>query len=130
MSASVRRGGSLRLSEWGGDTVRMSLTVTATGKRRPTFDTLAERLWWARESAGITQAALAAQLGIHKRTVQNYEHGDQYPRPNRLVLWANACDVDADWLAGNFYFAEGSDTDEGAGRDTRRCVNLRALAAA
>jgi transcriptional regulator with XRE-family HTH domain len=80
-----------------------SLTVTPTGTRRPTFEQLASRLAWARESAGITQAELAAQLGISRRTVSNYETGAQRPKLNRLVLWANTCDVDASWLAGGDY---------------------------
>lgn len=80
-----------------------SLTVTATGKRTPTFDTLEERLWWSRASLGITQQELADALGISKRTVSNYEAGDQRPKLARLVLWANACDVDASWLAGRDY---------------------------
>lgn len=81
----------------------MSRNVTPTGGRRPTFETLAERLWWSRETAPLTQAQLAARLGISKRTVQHYEHGAESPKENRLVLWANACDVDVDWLAGDFY---------------------------
>lgn len=81
----------------------MSRNVKATGARRPDFRSLEERLWWTRESARITQTQLAAQLGISKRTVQNYEAGVGHPSEDRLTLWANACDVDADWLAGDFY---------------------------
>jgi transcriptional regulator with XRE-family HTH domain len=83
-----------------------SLTVTPTGTRRPTFDDLASRLAWARESAGITQDSLAAQLGISRRTVSNYESGAQRPKLSRLVLWANVTDVDAVWLAGMDYGKE------------------------
>ena len=96
----------------------MSLNVSPTGSRRPTFEALGERLWWARETAHLTQAVLAARLGISKRTIQNYEHGNEAPKLARLVLWANACDVDADWLAGDDY--EVPDTGEAASRDTHR----------
>lgn len=81
----------------------MTHSVEATGTRRPQFDTLAERLWWARETAPLTQAALAMRLGISKRTVQNYESGAQSPSEDRARLWANACDVDFAWLSGDFY---------------------------
>lgn len=97
----------------------MSQKVMPTGTRVPTFDTLAERLWWSRETARITQESLAAQLGIHKRTVQNYERGTQAPKLSRLVLWANACDVDAGWLAGNA-FGDAPFITVGSAPDNRR----------
>lgn len=81
----------------------MSRNVRATGSRRPEFRSLEERMWWARETAGLTQTQLGAQLGIAKRTVQNYEAGVGHPSEDRLTLWANACDVDYEWLAGDFY---------------------------
>jgi transcriptional regulator with XRE-family HTH domain len=81
----------------------MTRNVTPTGSRKPEFRTLEERLWWARETAPMTQQELADHLGISKRTVQNYEAGVGHPAPSRLLLWANACDVDFDWLAGDFY---------------------------
>lgn len=74
-------------------------------------------MWWARETAPLTQAELAAHLGISKRTVQNYEAGVGHPSEERLLLWANACDVDFHWLAGDFY--PSSDV-RSAGASTRR----------
>jgi transcriptional regulator with XRE-family HTH domain len=108
----------------------MSRNVTPTGSRRPEFRTLEERLWWSRETAPLTQQQLADQLGISRKTVQNYEAGVGYPKPNRLVLWANACDVDADWLAGDFYTspqragvaADVADNAQATGRSTPRYV--------
>jgi hypothetical protein len=64
-------------------------------------------MWWARETAPMTQSELAAHLGISKRTVQNYEAGVGHPSEERLLLWANACDVDFSWLAGDFYSQPG-----------------------
>ena len=120
MLAQDGTGERLRLPVRGGQTRAMtSLTVTPTGTRRPQFDFLCDRLRWARESAGITQNGLAAQLGIHKRTVQNYEAGEQEPKLNRLVLWANACDVDAVWLAGDHY-GQGAVTPADSSVVTRR----------
>lgn len=76
----------------------MSSTPSPTGTRVPRFDTLAERLAWARDTAPLTQQQLADALGISKRSVQNYESGSQEPKPARILLWANACDVDYGWL--------------------------------
>lgn len=81
----------------------MTRSVAATGSRRPEFRTLGERLWWARETAPLTQKELAALLGITTRTVQHYENDESRPPLNRLLLWANACDADYDWLAGSAY---------------------------
>jgi transcriptional regulator with XRE-family HTH domain len=103
----------------------MTSTVTPTGSRVPTFDTLAERLWWSRASAGLTQQQLADQLGISKRTVVNYESGAQSPKHARLVLWANACDVDAAWLVGQAARL-GPDNAPGTGRVNRRYATLLA----
>ena len=83
----------------------MTRSVAPTGSRTPEFRTLAERLSWARETAPLTQDELAAHLGISTRTVQNYESGETRPPLNRLLLWANACDTDYDWLAGDAYEA-------------------------
>lgn len=98
----------------------MSQKVTTGSGRRPTFETLAERLWWSRETAHLTQAALAARLGISKRTIQNYEHGAEAPKENRCLLWAEACDVDAEWLTGDFF--RDSATRQRTGPDSLRYV--------
>lgn len=87
----------------------MTQSVTPTGSRTPQFQTLGERLWWARETAPLTQLQLAALLGISDRTVQNYEANKFQPPLNRLLLWANACNADFDWLAGDAYAAGDGD---------------------
>lgn len=96
----------------------MSHTVNPTGSRVPDFRALEERLWYSREKAGMTQQEMADLLGISKRSVQNYESGVGHPKPNRLVLWANACDFDYAWLAGNFYDLDPEQRSEAA--STRR----------
>lgn len=92
----------------------MSLSVRPTGSRIPDFRRLEERLWYAREKSGLTQQELADRLGISKRSVQNYEAGVGHPKPNRLVLWANATDFDFAWLAGDFYSGDPGDGSEAA----------------
>ena len=94
----------------------MSRKVTPTGHRTPSFQTLEERLWWSRETAPLTQKEMAAHLAISTRTVQNYERGVGHPSEDRLLLWANACDVEYQWLAGDFYGAN----EEAPGTPTRR----------
>lgn len=96
----------------------MSQNVKPTGTRRPEFQTLEERLSWARETTPLTQQELADHLGISRKTVQNYESGVGHPKANRLVLWANACDVDYGWLAGSFYDLP-ADTDAPTRRPTK-----------
>lgn len=100
----------------------MSRRVNATGTRTPTFRSLEERLWWARETAPLTQRELADMLGISKRTVQNYEAGVGHPTEQRLLLWANACDVDYRWLAGDFYGDPGPDNPSVSPGDTQQSL--------
>lgn len=50
--------------------------------------TIADRLRKARESAGLEQNALAADLGVSRNTVGNYEGGKVTPRRPVLVAWA------------------------------------------
>ncbi len=115
----------------------MPQTVKPTGSRRPEFRSLEDRLRWARETAPLTQQELADHLGISRKTVQNYEAGVGHPKANRLILWANACDVDADWLAGDFYDRphvggrdEAARNGDPSARDTDRYVpSERALLA-
>lgn len=67
---------------------------------RPAF-TLADRLRKAREYAGLEQNELAAQTHISRNTIGNYEGGKVRPKMAYLVLWAQVCGVDLDWLCGD-----------------------------
>lgn len=71
--------------------------ATDPGQRIPP-STLQNRLRDAREWRGLEQADLAAELGIGRSTVSNYERG--ITPPGKLVVnaWAVACDVDVEWL--------------------------------
>ena len=46
----------------------------------------AEKLKAARKEAGLSQAALAEQVGISARTLQNYEMGKRYPASLEITL--------------------------------------------
>lgn len=61
--------------------------------------TLGDRMRKARELTGLERAEFAAELGISRNTVTNYEH-DKTERPRMLVLrsWALRCGVSLDWL--------------------------------
>lgn len=117
--------------------------MAPTGTRIPRFETLPERLFWARDTAPLTQKEMAAQLAVSVRTVQNYEAGQQTPKPARVLLWANACDVNYTWLLTGTYGAEdqaqaasGGDEDgpstdvrstKSSGRCTQSVVASRSL---
>lgn len=60
--------------------------------------TLAERLIWAREQKGLTQAALAKLSGVTQSTIGNLESGSRLSA-RRIVDIATALDVDPVWLA-------------------------------
>jgi DNA-binding XRE family transcriptional regulator len=45
-----------------------------------------EKLKHARNSAGMTQEALGAAVGLTKRTIINYETGSRYPRERDVYI--------------------------------------------
>ena len=51
---------------------------------------LITRFFEARSMAGITQAELAARLGMHQTTVGRFELGELIPTPRRTKMWINA----------------------------------------
>ncbi len=60
--------------------------------------TLGDRLRKARESAGLEQTELASDIGISRRTVQNYERAKVRTRRPVLLAWAVRCGVPVEWL--------------------------------
>lgn len=64
---------------------------------RPAF-TLPDRLRKAREFAGLEQSELAARTHISRNTIGSYEGGKVRPKMAYLMLWAQACGVDLEWL--------------------------------
>lgn len=66
--------------------------------RVPTF-TVADRLRKARTTTGLDQADFAADLGISRGTVNNYETGRTEPNRAMLAKWAMRCAVPPEWLA-------------------------------
>jgi transcriptional regulator with XRE-family HTH domain len=58
-----------------------------------------DRMAKARESAGLSQAAIAAIIGISRATVINYEKGHHRPLRPIQAAWVEVTGVDAHWLA-------------------------------
>ncbi len=61
------------------------------------MNTLAKRLRYAREQAGLSQSALARRVGIKPQAIQFIEAG-QVHRPRNIVEIAAALGVAPEWL--------------------------------
>jgi len=59
---------------------------------------MGDRLRKAREHAGLEQRELAADIGISRNTVQNYERGRTSPRRPVVLAWAVRTGVSQAWL--------------------------------
>lgn len=71
------------------------------GKKRPEF-TIVDRLRKAREEAGLEQRELADRIAVSRGTIGNYESGQTPPKVIVLRAWAAVCDVDEEWLIGDY----------------------------
>lgn len=63
--------------------------------------TLREKLIVLRDKAGITQMALAHQLGVSRQAVTRWESGDTAPSMEKLKALAKIYDVSLDWLCND-----------------------------
>lgn len=59
--------------------------------------TIGERIRWARDQRGLTQAALAAKAGVSQGTIGNAESGTR-GKPRELLKIARALMASPDWL--------------------------------
>ena len=59
-----------------------------------------ERLIQLRKNRGISQIALAKEIGVSSRIYQEYEYGKSEPKMSNLVSIANFFDVSMDYLSG------------------------------
>ena len=60
--------------------------------------TFGDRVAAARKTRDISQAALAAKLGVTARTVAAWEAGQARPRPNKTQMLAAILNVSLRWL--------------------------------
>ena len=74
-------------------------TMTARIKRDPA-NGFGERLSGLRKAAGITQTALAEEIGVSQRMMAYYEGPSAYPPANLLPAIADALGVSVDALLG------------------------------
>ena len=59
-----------------------------------------ERLTQLRKSKGVSQSALAKEIGVSPRTYQDYEYGEREPQVTIFSRIADFFDVSLDYLAG------------------------------
>ncbi len=60
--------------------------------------TFGDRLAGARDAAGLSQAALAKQLGVKLTTMEAWENDVKEPRANRLQMLSGMLGVSLVWL--------------------------------
>lgn len=60
--------------------------------------TFGDRLGFAREAMGYSQAELAERLGVKVQTLRNWEEDRAGPRPNRLQMLAGILNAPMVWL--------------------------------
>jgi transcriptional regulator with XRE-family HTH domain len=97
----------------------------------PETATFGDRLAGAREAAGLSQADLAAKLGVRLETLESWEDDASDPRANRLSKLAGLLGVSMMWLlTGEGEGLEGppeAGADPGSERETVR--EIRAIRA-
>ncbi len=59
---------------------------------------LQDKIYYCRKKAGLSQEALAAQIGVSRQAISKWETGDAEPEINKLRLLATAFNVSIDWL--------------------------------
>ncbi len=59
---------------------------------------LNEKIFYCRKKAGLSQEALAEELGVSRQAVSKWETGDAVPEIGKLVSLAKTFDVTTDWL--------------------------------
>ena len=62
------------------------------------LDTLGGRIGRAREASGLSRGEMAVQLGVTRKTWDNWEADREEPRANRLAMLAGFLNVSPSWL--------------------------------
>lgn len=74
------------------------MTMTQQGNFQDLTDNLGGRLRAARNAVGLSQASLAEQLGVGRKTIIAWEENSREPRANRLTTLAGILGVSLVWL--------------------------------
>jgi transcriptional regulator with XRE-family HTH domain len=82
---------------------------------------IGERLRWAREQAGLTQAQIARMLKYHRPTISQIEAGQRVVRPDEIARFASLYSVQEGWIIHG-------DTAIAANQDVRVEIAARELA--
>lgn len=91
--------------------------------------TLREKLIVLRDKAGITQMALAHQLGVSRQAVTRWESGETTPSMDKLKALAKIYDVSIDWLCSDkCEFPENTETER-ARQDAQEQIRKKELPA-
>ena len=59
---------------------------------------LQEKIFHCRKCAGLSQEALAEQIGVSRQAISKWENGDAEPEIGKLRLLATVFQVSTDWL--------------------------------
>lgn len=62
------------------------------------METFGQRLRWARERAGLTQADIGQMTGLSLTALHRIEHDESKPRPTTATKLAKALHVRVEWL--------------------------------
>ena len=74
---------------------------------------LAEKILYCRKRAGLSQEALASQIGVSRQAISKWETAEAVPEVGKLTALAKAFQVSTDWLLSEDEPA--SEADKGTG---------------
>lgn len=77
---------------------RVDSLNSASSHESLVFMTLAQRIKEARESIGLTQAAVGSAVGVQGLAVSRWERGESEPQAKTLAALAEALRCDPGWL--------------------------------
>lgn len=81
--------------------------------------TLREKLIVLRDESGISQMALAHQLGVSRQAVTRWESGETKPSMDKLKALAKIYDVSLDWLCNDIDKDETTKNEESKENDPK-----------
>ena len=95
-------------------------------KSKTTSEAIGQRLRWAREQAGLSQAQVAKMLDYHRPTISQIESGQRVVRSDELSRFAEIYSVKELWIInGDSILNEDNDPRvELAARELRKLRNV------
>jgi len=89
--------------------------------------TFGDRLVFARETLGLSQAQLANRLGVKVQTLRNWEEDRSEPRANKFQILAGLLNVSMGWLMSGIGEAPAANAVEAGGDVSAILSDLRGL---